>query len=126
MFKPHYLLIGFISLSIVLTACSAPGQVIPTPSSQPTSAGPDQPEQPEAIQAAIRALVEAKGLGADEISVVSVEAVEWNDACLGLAGPDEMCAQVITPGYRIILEANGEQSEFHTDATGQTVRQKTE
>src|SRR5688572_22585432 len=124
MYKHTVLVIGF--LGIVLTACGFPIQATPTPATEPNSTGPDQAEQPEYVRAAIQVLVEAKGLGADEISVVSVEAVDWSDSCLGLGGPAESCAQVITPGYRIILEAGGEEAEFHTDATGQSVRQKTE
>jgi hypothetical protein len=47
-------------------------------------------------------------------SIVSVEAVDWPDACLGAARPDEACAQVITPGYRVIVEQSGATIEYHT------------
>ncbi len=33
-----------------------------------------------------------------------------------------MCAQVITPGHIMVLEANGMQYEFHTDANGSRVQ----
>jgi len=122
MFKPAYLLIGFLSLSMVLAACSPGSPALPTP--VPTSAGLDQAEQPEYVQAAIQALATARDFQLNEISVVSVEAVEWSDACLGLGGPAESCAQVITPGYRIFLKVGEEEFEFHTDASGQSVRQK--
>jgi hypothetical protein len=124
MFKPYHLLIGCLSLSLILTACSPSSPGLPTPLSP--SAGPDQAEQPEYVRAARQALATAKGFQLNEISLVSVEAVDWSDACLGLAGSDEMCAQVITPGYRIILKVGEAEFEFHTDATGQSVRQKTE
>jgi hypothetical protein len=52
------------------------------------------------------------------VSVISVEAVNWPDACLGISKAGEMCAQVITPGYRVLLEAGGKQYEYHTDETG--------
>jgi hypothetical protein len=55
---------------------------------------------------------------ADAITIASVEAVDWPDACLGVSLPDVMCAQVITPGFRVVIEANGQQYEYHTDATG--------
>jgi hypothetical protein len=51
----------------------------------------------------------------DAITVVSVERVDWPDACLGVSQPDVACAEVITTGYRIILEANGQKYEYHTD-----------
>jgi len=34
----------------------------------------------------------------------------------------EFCAQVITPGYRIVLEVNGKEYEAHADERGQAVR----
>jgi hypothetical protein len=55
--------------------------------------------------------------GTHAIEIVSVEPVDWPDACLGLAGPDEACAQVITPGLRVVLSARGRQYEYHTDLT---------
>jgi|SRR6185436_19053416 len=126
MFKLYYLLIGFLGLSIVLAACSPGSPVLPTPLATSAGAGPDQAEQPEYVRAARQALATARNFQLNEISTVSVEAIDWSDACLGLGGPAESCAQVITPGYRIILKAGGEEFEFHTDATGQSVRQKTE
>jgi hypothetical protein len=33
-----------------------------------------------------------------------------------------MCTMVITPGYRVILEAGGKQYDYHTDASGDVVR----
>lgn len=51
--------------------------------------------------------------------IISVEAVDWPDACLGAARPDEACAQVITPGYRIVIDEGGAMIEYHAArATG--------
>ena len=54
----------------------------------------------------------------DQIEVVSVEPVEWSDACLGVYTADMMCAQVITPGYLVIVAVDGEQYEYHTNDDG--------
>jgi hypothetical protein len=55
------------------------------------------------------------GMGA---RIVSVEAVDWPDACLGMAGPDEACAEVITPGYLVVLDRSGEAIEYHASRAG--------
>jgi hypothetical protein len=47
-------------------------------------------------------------------SIVSVEAVDWNDTCLGAARDGEVCAQVVTPGYRIVVTRGGSRIEYHT------------
>lgn len=69
------------------------------------------------------ALAQQLGLASEAISVVSVEPIEWPDACLGAPQPDEVCAQVVTPGYRIVLEAQGIRYEYHVDETGQIARE---
>ncbi len=56
------------------------------------------------------------------ITVVSVEQVDWPDGCLGVHAPGIMCTMVITPGYRVVLEANGKQYEYHTNKLGDVVR----
>ena len=62
------------------------------------------------------------GITPDQIEVVSVEATEWPDSCLGVVIPDTMCAEVITPGYKIILQAQGRDRELHTDETGRNIQ----
>lgn len=67
--------------------------------------------RPDSVLAALA----AAGAGA---TLVSVESVDWPDACLGAPRQDELCATVVTPGYRIIIGQDGEQTEYHTDIKG--------
>lgn len=55
---------------------------------------------------------------AGEITVVSLEAAEWPNSCLGVEKADQVCAEVITPGFKIVLEQLGTQYEYHTDSDG--------
>jgi len=64
------------------------------------------------------------GIAAEAITVCSVEAVEWSDVSLGCPEPGMLYAQVITPGYRIVLEANGQSYEYHAGRSGRGVRCK--
>jgi 2C-methyl-D-erythritol 2,4-cyclodiphosphate synthase len=104
---------------LILSAC-APAQVDPQVTPEPPPI--DQP----AVQAARQALAQELGISPDQIEVVQVEEEEWPDACLGLPEPGEFCATVITPGYRVILEAEGEQYEVRTDLEGDIVRMDVE
>jgi hypothetical protein len=113
-----------IGLSLLLSACaSAAGVSQPAPAALPTpgtdSAGAESP----AAGAARGALARQLKVGIDDIRVAGVEAVDWPDACLGMTIPGEMCAQVITPGYRVRLVYETGQYEFHTNADGSAVRQ---
>jgi hypothetical protein len=49
--------------------------------------------------------------------LIEVEQIDWPDACLGAPDPGELCATVITPGYRVIVEQRGERIEYHTART---------
>ncbi len=52
-----------------------------------------------------------------EIRVKSTEEREWNDSSLGCPEPGMMYAQVITPGYLIVLEVNGQEFNYHASET---------
>lgn len=69
-------------------------------------------------------LGQKQGITVDQIKLMSISEVEWNDSCLGYHGKDEMCLQVITPGYKIILSDGKKSYEYHTDRTGKSLRSK--
>ena len=86
------------------------------PSEMPQPGIPD----PEAFmtEQVTLALAERLGIDAGEITVESLAAVEWPDASLGCADPDQSYAQVITPGFEITLAAGGDTYTYHTDMQG--------
>jgi hypothetical protein len=53
----------------------------------------------------------------DQIELLEVQEVVWPDASLGCPQPGMMYAQVITPGYRVVLQAGGQTKEYHADAS---------
>lgn len=63
------------------------------------------------------------GVPLDQVQIVNFEEVEWPDSCLGLGEANESCARVTTPGYRVILEVEGQEYEYRTDQTGLNIRQ---
>ncbi len=74
------------------------------------------------VVAAVKAdLASRLEISQGQITVVSAKAVTWNDASLGCPQPGEMYAQVLTPGYQIILEAQDTQYDYHTDDLGHFV-----
>ena len=79
---------------------------------------------PYAVVAAEQMLSEELSLSVEEIDYVSHEREDWPDACLGLGGVDEICAQVITPGWRVVLRAGGREYVFRADQNGEVVRRE--
>ncbi|MDT8306486.1 MAG: hypothetical protein RRC07_11160 [Anaerolineae bacterium] len=79
-------------------------------------------ELPAAAVRAREELAAELGTGIEAVEVVRFTQEQWTDSCLGLGGPAESCLQVITPGWLVILAADGKQYEAHTDRTGDSVR----
>lgn len=84
--------------------------------------GEGAPPPVAALEAQQALAAQLGDVAVEDVQIVETEQVEWPDACLGLADAGEMCAQVITPGWRVVLEVNGQQYEARTDDTGQQVR----
>jgi hypothetical protein len=97
-----------------LTAEPQPTTSVPTPSAEPTV--DVVPPEAQGVVALARAdLAERLGVEREAIEVISAEPVEWPDASLGCPQPGQMYAQVVTPGFRVVLEAREETYVYHTD-----------
>jgi hypothetical protein len=81
-----------------------------------------QEPYPPAVVAAISALAQDLSVDPGTIQVVGFEEGQWPDACLGLAGPGEMCAMVITPGWRVTLRVQEREYVARTDLLGGILR----
>ncbi len=106
----------------------SPTQTIGTPEDKPTQV---IQEQPVAISPTIpipsdptlqKLVMEARedlagrlAIEVDQIALVELKAVEWSDTSLGCPQPGMMYAQVITPGFLIILATEGQTYEYHAD-----------
>jgi hypothetical protein len=77
------------------------------------------PEAEAAVQAA-RDDLRSRAGSAEEAQVRLVEQVDWPDSSLGCPQPDMMYAQVITPGYRVVLALGDQEYVYHT-STGRAV-----
>ncbi|TAK33838.1 MAG: hypothetical protein EPO21_11445 [Chloroflexota bacterium] len=98
-----------------------------TPPSSPIAGTPAQPTdspsqgETQVANVASKQLAADRGIPIDQIQVVKVEQVEWSDTSLGCPKPGFFYAQVVTPGYRVILSAQGTTYEYHTAGTERAV-----
>lgn len=107
---------------ILLAACGPVATAPATAPAQPLEPTATREPLAAALDAARQALAEQLNLAVEAIKVEKVEARDWPDACLGLPGPDEACAEVITPGFQVVLSVEGKTYEYRTDMTGNIVR----
>lgn len=131
-----------LSLLIViwLTACTS--MSIPTPGNEhpeselPVAAAPVQAGNPiqeptveedtdlvsrEVVEKAKADLSKRFDVNIGRIHIMEARAVTWPDASLGCPQPDMVYAEVLTPGYWILLEADGKQYPYHTDQVDQLI-----
>lgn len=124
---PRSIVVGLLVLILLVTgACnvvtsSSPPSSLDSPDGTAVSSSTASPS-PEVVESIQLALSQELNVAADDIVFKQAESVEWGDACLGLPQPNEMCAQVITPGYRIVFTTPQGEWVVHSDSTGATVR----
>jgi hypothetical protein len=57
----------------------------------------------------------------DDIYLSSAIAVVWPDASLGCPQPEKAYAQVVTPGYSIVLKVAEKEYPYHTDGSATVI-----
>jgi hypothetical protein len=70
----------------------------------------------------IAAIAADLGVSPESVQLITMESRDWPDSSLGCPQPDMLYAQVVTPGYLVLVEVAGEQIEYHTDKRGTVVR----
>ncbi|MBU0491126.1 MAG: hypothetical protein KKA73_20655 [Chloroflexi bacterium] len=118
--------LALLSVAVLGAGCQ-PGLPNPTPIPTPAPTPGDKPsavvpaEAQDAVALARADLARHLGLVTETaIAVTSVEAMDWPSTALGCPQPGVVYAQIITPGYQIVLAARGDQFTYHTDS-GATV-----
>lgn len=96
------------------TSGTPPPERPEAPTPQP-DLSPVPPEASRPVEASRQDLARRLGVAIGDVSVVRVEAVEWSDSSLGCPEPGKMYAQVVTPGYKIVLKVRDRIYEYHTD-----------
>jgi len=67
----------------------------------------------EAAAYAVRDLAEKLNIPAGDVRVAESDEMTWPDTSLGMPEPGRMYAQILTDGFRVVLEAAGKRYEYH-------------
>ncbi|NIN63259.1 MAG: hypothetical protein GTO63_00790, partial [Anaerolineae bacterium] len=67
------------------------------------------------VQLAKEDLARKANVAPEAITLVSIDAVNWPDTSLGCPEPGMMYAQVITPGFLVVLESRDQTYEYHSN-----------
>ena len=101
-----------IFLVAIVSGCASRRSSPPPPSGV---AAEDSKTRQEAFEASVKDLAKKTGTPERDIAGVSQEDVTWPDSCLGCVKAGEMCAQVLTPGYKIFLRVRDASYKYHTN-----------
>ena len=56
------------------------------------------------------------------LRITEAEKQSWGDSCLGLAQPGKVCAQVIVPGWKVVVNDGQREWVYRTDESGKQVK----
>jgi hypothetical protein len=124
------------ALSLLLAACAAGTGDPDETGASPTDNGRPDLETPdvtmpggdgglngditqEMINSLLEQAADETGIPIGEISVVTAEAVTWSDGSLGCPEPGMGYTQALVPGYRVVLDVDGEEIHYHAGSDGQ-------
>lgn len=113
-------IVSLVWLSLLLTACSTGG----TTATAPVIPALEDVLPPDVALNIRNQVSEILGVDVETIQLKSIDEMEWPDGCLGLPEADEVCTEVITPGWLLVFEANGQEYRFRVDQTGTVIRQE--
>jgi hypothetical protein len=126
----------FFWLLVLLSACSAPAEISPTPAAVtplpmndalPLTGDQIEPGSyvipaPIGANQAREVLAEIYQVNIEDIAVVDVERTTFPDSCLGVKVEREVCTEEELPGYVVTLQFNGMTHILHTTQDGNLVR----
>jgi hypothetical protein len=101
--------------------------LVPSPSlskEQPLAhCAPETKELPPNIQSAV--LSDASQRTKQPVAtfrIIEAEEHTWSDSCLGLSEPDQFCAQMLTPGWQVIVTDGKKEWVYRTNTSGNLVK----
>jgi hypothetical protein len=118
-------LVSIILMILMLSACVPRAAATEQPSVVQPEATHISTDLTPAQRIAISTLAQNLGVTPDKIKLVSTEAVDWPDSCLGISIEGIACSQVVTSGFRVILDVNGKKVEYHTNQDASVIKPAT-
>jgi hypothetical protein len=95
---------------------SAIPTIFPSPQPNQTNNNPENvPQGDNSEQNSLKNKLEGFNFDSNQFKVIGSDQVEWQDTCLGVEQPGADCTPQVTPGYLIVLEADGLEFQEYCD-----------
>ena len=118
---PKTWIVILILAGVILAACGAARTDVPATQQNPALEGVLPPDVALNVQNQIS---QTLGVPVESIQIDKVTKMDWPNGCLGLPQGDEVCAEVVTPGWLLTFNINGQEYKYRVDKTGTVIRQE--
>jgi hypothetical protein len=102
--------------------CMADGKVFVETAQVSKNYGAENPIERKIVEIIKNDISDRLAIAEDEILVMDIRKAEWPNSCLGIPDRGNMCAQVITTGYEVTLQAKNKVYVYRTDEDGSIVK----
>jgi hypothetical protein len=73
------------------------------------------------VETAKKDAASRSGVSLEAVKLLRAERVTWSDGSLGCPSPGMMYTQALVPGFRVMLDADGQVLDYHAGASGHLV-----
>lgn len=80
---------------------------------------PEADELPDSVETALIGAIQVEE--GEEIEILRVEPVTWNNGCLGVEEEGEACTEALVDGFVVWVSAGDTVYRYHTDSTSQVI-----
>lgn len=77
---------------------------------------------PEVKSAVLEAAASRTSQTVSTLRILEAQSRNWSDGCLGLAEPNELCTQVITPGWQVVVTDGRRNWTYRTNELGDLIK----
>ena len=112
-------IVALLGAALVLGACSANQPNVAATQVDPAMEDVLPPDVALNVQNQIS---ETLAVPLESIQIQDVERMDWPNSCLGLPEGDEVCAEVITPGWLLTFNIDNQEYRYRVDSTGTVIR----
>lgn len=121
------ILTGILSIgsnfTLIKNATAAPGNLMPESTNEFIKENLTTNNLPRRVEAAVlRDASKRSQISIKNLKIVESTPRTWNNGCLGVSQPDEICTQALVPGWKVVVSDGKQKWVYHTNSNGRLLR----
>ncbi|MBD2608909.1 hypothetical protein H6G81_31425 [Scytonema hofmannii FACHB-248] len=121
------ILTGILSIgsnfTLIKNATAAPANLMPESTNEFIKENLTTNNLPRRVEAAVlRDASKRSQISIKDLKIVESTPQTWNNGCLGVSQPDEICTQALVPGWKVVVSDGKQKWVYHTNSNGRLLR----